>query len=173
MNERYPIGEFECADDISIEEVQIWINEIRLLPARLWEVVQGLSDEELAYTYREGSWTIRQIIHHIADSHMNAYIRFKLAVTEENPTIKPYAEDKWAELSDSKLPITHSIKIIEALHIRLVVLLENFTNDQRQRAFVHPDSGKVSVERNIGMYAWHGNHHVAHIKLALKKVRNR
>lgn len=168
MNERYPIGEFDCAEHISKEEIKAWIKEIRMFPMRLIEVVNHLSDEALEYTYREGSWTIRQIVHHIADSHMNAYIRFKLALTEENPTIKPYEEDKWAELPDSKLPITTSLKIIESLHERWVYLIENLMDEQLKRTFIHPDSGIVSVEKNIGIYAWHGNHHIAHIKSALK-----
>ncbi|MGE8203682.1 YfiT family bacillithiol transferase [Heyndrickxia sp. NPDC080065] len=168
MNERFPIGEFECAEHITTEDIKAWINEIRLLPMRLKEVVNSLNDEALECTYREGSWTIRQIVHHIADSHMNAYIRFKLALTEENPTIKPYAEDKWAELPDSKLPISVSLKIIEALHERWVYLLENLTAEQLKRAFIHPDSGIVTVEKNIGIYAWHGNHHLAHIKNAVR-----
>ncbi len=169
MNERYPIGEFDCAEHISTEEIKAWINEIRTLPRRLIVIVKHLSDEDLESTYREGSWTIRQIVHHIADSHMNAYIRFKLALTEENPTIKPYAEDKWAKLPDSKLPIATSLKIIESLHERWVYLIENLTNEQLKKTFIHPDSGIVSVEKNIGIYAWHGNHHIAHIKNALKQ----
>lgn len=169
MNERFPIGEFVCMEHISTKEIKSWVNEIRTLPMRLMEVVNHLSDVELEYTYREGSWTIRQIIHHIADSHMNAYIRFKLALTEESPTIKPYAEEKWAELSDSKLPIDTSLKIIKSLHDRWVYLIENLTDEQLKRTFIHPDSGVVSLEKNIGIYAWHGNHHLAHIKNALKE----
>ncbi|WP_211258619.1 YfiT family bacillithiol transferase [Viridibacillus arvi] len=168
MNERFPIGEFVCTEHISTEEIKSWLNEIRTLPMRLMEVVHHLSDEELEYTYREGSWTIRQIVHHIADSHMNAYIRFKLALTEENPIIKPYAEEKWAGLPDSKLSIVSSLNIIESLHERWVHLIENVTDEQLKRAFIHPDSGIVSLEKNIGIYAWHGNHHLAHIKNALK-----
>ena len=169
MNERFPIGEFVCMENVSTKEIKSWVNEIRTLPMRLMEVVNHLSDVELEYTYREGSWAIRQIIHHIADSHMNAYIRFKLALTEESPTIKSYAEEKWAELSDSKLPIDTSLKIIESLHDRWVYLIENLTDEQLKRTFIHPDSGVVSLEGNIGIYAWHGNHHLAHIKNALKE----
>jgi uncharacterized damage-inducible protein DinB len=170
VNDRYPIGEFNCDEFISTEEIQAWINEIGTLPIRLKEVVEYLNDEDLKCTYRVGSWTIRQLVHHIADSHTNAYTRFKLALTEENPTIKPYAEDKWAELPDSKLPIASSLKIIEALHERWVYLLENLTDEQLKRTFIHPDSGIVSVEKNIGIYAWHGNHHLAHIKNALNHL---
>lgn len=130
MNERFPIGEFVCTEHISTEEIKSWENEIRTLPIRLKDVVNHLTDEALENTYREGSWTIRQIVHHIADSHMNAYIRFKLALTEETPTIKPYSEDKWAELPDSKLPIATSLKIIESLHERWIYLIENLTDEQ-------------------------------------------
>ncbi|MEK4486057.1 YfiT family bacillithiol transferase [Psychrobacillus sp. FSL H8-0484] len=168
-NERYPIGEFHCSTCISNEDIQGWINEIRTLPIRLKEVVHGLDDQALEYTYREDSWTIRQLVHHIADSHMNAYIRFKLALTEDNPTIKPYAEEKWASLLDSKLPISISLKLIEALHERWTYLLETLTDEQLKRSFNHPDSGITSVEKNIGIYAWHGNHHLAHINNAINR----
>ena len=169
MDERYPIGEFNCAEQISVDDVENWIDEIRLMPVSLIEVVNNLSEESLEYTYREGGWTIRQIVHHIADSHLNAYTRIKLAITEENPIIKPYAEEKWAELPDSKLPISTSLRIIDALHMRWVYLLENLTDEQLKRTFTHPVSGIVTVEKSIGMYAWHGNHHLAHLKNALKK----
>jgi len=169
MNDRYPIGAFTCPEVISNEQVQQWITELSTFPIRLKEVVELISEEALESTYREGSWTVRQIVHHLADSHMNAYIRLKLALTEENPTIKPYFEEKWAELPDYKLPITGSLKMIEAIHEHWVYLLENITEAQRKRTFTHPDSGIVSVEKNIGIYAWHSNHHLAHIKHALKQ----
>lgn len=169
MNERYPIGEFACAEKISTEDVQLWINEIRTLPKRLKEVVEPLNDAALESTYREGSWTIRQVVQHIADSHMNSYIRFKLALTEENPIIKPYFEEKWAELPHSTLPITVSLQMIESLHASWVHLLESLTDEQLKRTFYHPDTGIVSLEKNIGIYAWHGNHHLAQIKNALKQ----
>lgn len=169
VNERFPIGEFHFAEHISKEEMSGWIQEIKTFPIRLKEVVDNLKDEELDYTYREGGWVIRQIVHHIADSHMNAYIRLKLALTEENPTIKPYAEEKWATLLDSTLPISVSVKMIEALHDRLAYLIECLTVEEVKRTFNHPDSGITSIQKNIGIYAWHGNHHLAHIKNALRK----
>jgi uncharacterized damage-inducible protein DinB len=169
MNERYPIGEFVCTEMISKEEIQLWVNEIRSLPTRLKEVVEPWNDAALESTYREGSWTIRQVVQHIADSHMNSYIRFKLALTEENPTIKPYSEEKWAELAHSTLPITVSLQLVEALHESWVYLLESLTDEQLKRTFHHPDTGIVSLEKNIGIYAWHGNHHLAQIKNALKQ----
>ncbi|WP_195574467.1 YfiT family bacillithiol transferase [Paenibacillus sp. 1001270B_150601_E10] len=168
--DQYPIGTFDCPALISKEDICSWIQEIRLLPIRLMETVQHASEQELDQAYREGGWTIRQVVHHLADSHANAYVRFKLALTEDNPTIKPYAEDKWAELPDSRLPIAVSLKLIEALHERWVYLLESLSEEQLARTFVHPDSGVVSVAQNIGIYAWHSNHHLAHIHNALKRV---
>lgn len=169
MDEKYPIGQFTCGETISSEDIQHWIEEIKTLPVRLHEAVDGLAEEMLENTYREGGWTIRQLVHHIADSHLNSYIRFKLALTENNPTIKPYAEDKWAELPDSKLPIEISLNIIQSLHERWVFLLENLADAQHKRTFIHPDSGGIPLEMNIGLYAWHGNHHLAHIRNAIQK----
>ncbi|GGH19301.1 YfiT family bacillithiol transferase [Paenibacillus segetis] len=167
MNEKYPIGQFECPATITFDEITNWIDEIRGLPSRLIEVVRHLSDQKLDCPYREHGWTIRQVVHHIADSHMNAYIRFKLALTEDNPTIKPYDQNEWANLSDNKLPIEGSLQIIESLHERWSYLLRSLTDDQLKRTFHHPDSGLVTLEKNIGIYAWHGNHHLAHIQNAL------
>ncbi|WP_325166695.1 YfiT family bacillithiol transferase [Viridibacillus soli] len=164
---KYPIGKFECEEKISTEQVSKWIEEIRLLPEQLIEAVKYLTEDALDQPYRENGWTIRQVVHHLADSHSNAYTRFKFALTEDTPTIKPYDQDKWAELIDSKIPISSSLKIIEGLHDRMAYLLENLTEEQRKRNFHHPDSGLVSIEKNIGIYAWHGKHHLAHIQNAL------
>lgn len=169
MNERYPIGEFSCNEVISSEEIQQWIQDIKTLPARLIEALTELEVEMLKKTYRKGGWTIQQLVHHIADSHLNSYIRFKLALTEKNPTIKPYAEDHWAELADSNLPIEVSLTLIKGLHERWVYLLENLTDEQLKSTFIHPQSGVITLEKNIGIYAWHGNHHLAHIKNAIQK----
>jgi len=169
LNERYPIGEFSCNEVISSEEIQQWIQDIKTLPARLIEALTELEVEMLKKTYREGGWTIQQLVHHIADSHLNSYIRFKLALTEKNPTIKPYAEDHWAELADSNLPIEVSLTLIKGLHERWVYLLENLTDEQLKSTFIHPQSGVITLEKNIGIYAWHGNHHLAHIKNAIQK----
>ena len=168
MDVRYPIGTFECPERISEEQKRAWIEEIRTFPEQLKEAVTQLSEAELEKQYREGSWTIRQIVHHVADSHMNAYIRFKLAVTEEEPTIKPYDQDDWAKLPDSRMPISVSLQLLEGLHARLACLLESLSEEQGRRIFHHPESGVVSVEKNIGMYAWHGKHHLAQIRQALQ-----
>lgn len=169
VNERYPIGQFVCDEVISSEQVAEWIEEIRLLPAQLREAVTGLNEEDLNKTYRPNSWTIRQLVHHIADSHMNGYIRIKLALTEDGPTIKPFEESEWAKLPDYDLPISVSLQLIESLHERWSYLLQSLTNNQSKRFFNHPDSGTLSIEKSIGIYAWHGKHHLAHIRHALKQ----
>lgn len=166
---RYPIGEFGRPTNISESQIQQWIQEIKALPAQLKETTQNLTDKQQAFSYRENGWTIRQLVHHIADSHMNSFIRFKLALTEENPTIKPYEENDWALLEDSKLPIAPSLALIEGLHERWAYLLGSLTTEQWEKQFVHPDSGIIPLTQNLSLYAWHGKHHLAHIKLALHR----
>lgn len=167
--ERYPIGQFQCPEEILEEHVTGWIEDIRLLPRQLAEALSGADEQSLGKCYRENSWTVSQLVHHIADSHMNSYIRFKLALTEEEPTIKPYNEVEWAKLPDSEMPIEVSYKMIESLHERWVYLLTSLTAEQLQRAFKHPDTGLVTLDRVIGLYAWHGKHHLAHIQNAFAK----
>ena len=164
MDLRYPIGKFEFAGEITAAQREQWIREIELLPAKLKEAVVGLSEDQLNLPYREGGWKLRQVVHHLADSHINSYTRFKLALTEETPTIRPYYEDRWAELADSKAEIQVSIALLEALHQRWVILLRSLTEADFQKTFYHPESGATtSLGYNLGIYAWHGNHHVAHI----------
>ena len=163
MNASYPIGTFQHEGTITNEWVQQWINDIEELPSKVRTAVQNLNEQQIDTPYRSDGWTVRQVVHHLADSHMNAYIRFKLAVTEENPVIKPYEEARWAELPDSKLSIDVSLNLLDALHQRWIVLLKNFTPADLKRTFIHPDAGVVSVGTNIGIYAWHGKHHTAHI----------
>ena len=163
MEMKYPIGTFQFDDEITSSVINKWIDEIENLPSLLQDAVKNLDDEQLDTPYRSGGWTVRQVIHHVADSHMNAYVRFKLALTEETPIIKPYDETKWAELSDYKLPIEPSLLLLETLHKRWTNLLRNLTPADMEKTFIHPDSGEVSVSKNIGMYAWHGKHHLAHI----------
>lgn len=167
-DERYPIGQLECDDVITKEQIAEWIENIHELPVQLTEIVKDLSDEDFNRTYRENGWTVRQLVHHIADSHMNAYIRIKLALTEETPTIKPYEEAEWAELPDYQVPLSVSLQLIHSLHERWVYLLRCLTEEQLKRVFLHPESGITSIEKSIGIYAWHGKHHLAHIKSALK-----
>lgn len=168
VNERYPIGQFESDDVISKEQIAEWIEEIYLLPEQLREVVVDLNEEDFNRTYRPNSWTVRQLVHHIADSHLNGYLRIKLALTEEEPTIKPYEEADWAKLPDYSLPISISMQLIQSLHERWVYLLQNLNDEQLKKSFYHPVSGVMTVEKSIGIYAWHGKHHLAHIRNALQ-----
>jgi uncharacterized damage-inducible protein DinB len=163
MEERYPIGKFQFDGEITNNVTKSWIDEIEDLPELLRNAVRELDNEQLNTPYRSGGWTVRQVVHHIADSHINAYVRFKLALTEENPVIKPYDEGKWAELPDYKLPIDISLSLLESLHKRWVKLLHSLSPSDMEKTFMHPESGEVSVGMNIGIYAWHGRHHLAHI----------
>jgi len=169
MDMKYPIGIFRFDDEITSSVTSVWINEIEDLPRLLRDAVKDLDNEQLDTAYRFGGWTARQVIHHLADSHMNAYVRFKLALTEENPVIKPYDESKWAELSDYKLPIDTSLLLLETLHKRWTNLLRSLTPSDMEKTFIHPDSGEVSVGKNIGIYAWHGRHHLTHITSLCKR----
>jgi uncharacterized damage-inducible protein DinB len=163
MDLKYPIGNFQFDGEITTSVIRDWIDEIENLPRLLRDAVKDLDDEHLDTPYRSGGWTVRQVIHHLADSHMNAYFRFKLALTEKKPVIKPYDETKWAELPDYKLPIDISLSLLEALHKRWTDLLRSLSPTDIEKTFIHPDSGVVTVGKNIGIYAWHGRHHLAHI----------
>lgn len=161
---RYPVGHFDKSREVSPEELEKHLAELEALPAQLRQAVQGLTDVQLDTPYRPGGWTLRQVVHHLADSHMNSYIRFKLALTEDTPTIKPYEEQLWAELPDSKQePVEVSLVLLEALHQRWLVLLRSLRPADWQRKFVHPDSGKTTLVKAAALYAWHGRHHLAHI----------
>ncbi len=163
-SQKYPIGKYAPPASFTQEQMNEWIAEFKALPGKLRTAVMGLDETQLETPYRPGGWTIRQTVHHVADSHMNALIRFKWALTEDNPTIKPYEEKDWAVLADSKLPLEPSLKIIEGVHARLVALFESMSEEQWSRTFIHPESGAtILLKRNLGLYAWHGNHHLAHI----------
>ncbi|GAA5038738.1 putative metal-dependent hydrolase [Marivirga lumbricoides] len=141
-----------------------FITDISSFPVRLRNEVQHLNSEQLNIPYRPGGWTIRQLVHHCADSHMNSLMRFKLALTEDQPVIKPYFEDRWAELPDSKMEIEPALQILEGLHARWTTLLKSLTAEQLKKVFVHPEHGtEISLEENIALYAWHCNHHLAHV----------
>ena len=167
---KYPIGKFVKPDYYTPEILNQYILDIGLFPSRLRAEVEQLTDEQLDTCYRPDGWTIRQVVHHCADSHMNSFTRFKLALTEEKPTIKPYFEDRWAELVDSKsMPIEPSLKILEGLHQRWVVLLKSLTKEDLERRFVHPEHGKeLKLDGTLGLHAWHCHHHLAHITNAKK-----
>ncbi|MGN8770254.1 YfiT family bacillithiol transferase [Paenibacillus barengoltzii] len=163
MDPRYSIGEYAFTGEITAAQRDQWIREIETLPTRLRQAVAGLSEDQLNLPYREGGWTLRQVVHHLADSHINAYTRFKLALTEETPTIRPYHEDRWAKLSDYEGDIEASLLLLEALHRRWTHLLRSLSEEDFERSFHHPESGKTtSLAYNLGNYAWHGNHHLAH-----------
>ena len=161
---RYPIGKFEKPATVSAAERAALIRDIAEAPAKLKAAVAGLSEKQLDTPYRPGGWTVRQVAHHLPDSHMNAYVRHKLAVTEDEPTIKPYEEGRWAELVDGKsAPVAVSIQLLEALHDRWSAFLRSLKAEQFSRTFMHPESGRWTLDQSVGMYGWHGKHHVAHI----------
>jgi len=161
---QYPIGRFKLEGVPTDEDIRRAIGEIAEAPAKLRAAVEGLSTEQLDTPYRPGGWTVRQVVHHVPDSHLNSYCRFKLALTEDEPTIKPYREDRWAELGDSRAtPIEVSLALLESLHKRWVLLLKSLAPSDFERTFRHPDIGVVTLAQNACLYSWHGRHHVAHI----------
>ena len=161
---RYPIGKFDMGIKVTSELVSSWINELEVTPRNLRKSVDGLEDWQMDTPYRDGGWTPRQIVHHIADSNMNSYVRFKLAVTEEEPVVKGYNETEWSRLVDARTaPVESSLILLDGLHVRWVIFLRSLSEKDLVRCFVHPDSGRVPLGLNIGAYAWHGQHHMAHI----------
>jgi hypothetical protein len=157
----FPIGKFDAAAYASREEN---VETLANLPANLRAAVGGLSEQQLDTPYRPEGWTLRQTVHHIADSHINTLVRFKLALTEDTPpTIKPYYEDRWADLADSKLPVDVSLAIIEGIHARLVEMLRSLSDAEFQKEFIHPETGPWTIEKAAALYAWHSRHHTAHI----------
>jgi len=163
LDPRYPIGKFAAPQQITRDERIGAIAALADLPTELRNALQGLKFAQINTPYREGGWTVRQLVHHIADSHMNAFIRVRLALTEDWPTIKPYNEAAWATLHDSTAPIEWSLELLESLHARWVMLLQSLTEEQWQRGFRHPESGPMTVEYATLVYGWHSRHHVAHI----------
>ena len=161
---RFPVGKLTFDPDVSPEKRRAFIRQIADAPTALRSAIAGLNDRQLDTPYRPDGWTVRQVIHHLPDSHMNAYIRFKLALTEHNPTIKPYDEAAWARVADTaRTPPDVSLQLLDALHRRLVVLLESLEPTDFARPLVHPESGAMTIDRLLQIYAWHGRHHVAHI----------
>ncbi len=162
---RYPIGEFSFSDAISSSQIEESIRDIEAAPEKLRAAVAGLNDEQLDTPYRPEGWTVRQVVHHMVDSHIGSYVRFKWALTEDTPMIKTYDEKTWAELKEARTgPIDMSLLILEALHTRLVVMLKNLSETDLQRSFIHPEFNRqIRLDQNISLYAWHGKHHAAHI----------
>ena len=165
IDPRYPIGPFQSRTQLDAGERRDLIDDIAATPARLRAAVADLTDAQLDTPYRDGGWTVRQVVHHLPDSHMNAFVRFKLALTEREPTIKPYDETRWAELADvSGTPVEVSLALLEALHERWVVLLRSLTAADFQRTYFHPEQGRaMSLDYALAMYAWHGRHHTGHV----------
>jgi uncharacterized damage-inducible protein DinB len=161
---RYPVGKFRFPETVSAQERESFIGQIAETPERLRRALDGLSQEQLRTPYRPGGWTVRQVVHHLPDSHMNSYVRFKLAVTEDEPAIKAYNEARWAELEDARSgAIETSLGLLEALHERWTLFLRSLSPEQLGRKLLHPQLGPVTLDRNLTLYAWHGRHHVAHV----------
>lgn len=163
-NLQYPVGRFHRPDALTGEERNNAIDEIAVAPQHLRQAVTGLDNTQLDTPYRPGGWTVRQVAHHVADSHINSYVRFRLALTENEPVIKPYEEALWAELNDARtMPVEPSLTLLDAMHSRWVSLLRSMTVEDFARTFRHPELGLVTLDGNVALYAWHGRHHVAHI----------
>ncbi|MDH7446938.1 YfiT family bacillithiol transferase [Aquimarina sp. 2201CG14-23] len=167
MNLQYPIGKFESPNKITKEHISNWIKDIEELPDKISNLVLRFTEQQLETRYRPEGWTARQVIHHIHDSHHNGYIRFKWALTEDTPLIKAYYEDRWAELSDTKhAPIYLSLDIIKTLHAKWVYFLKGLSDEDLEKTFIHPEGNvAISLAEDIGIYAWHGNHHLEHLRI--------
>lgn len=169
-NLRYPIGRFAHDGPVTDADLARWIEQLAVLPDQMREAVGGLTEAQLDTRYRPGGWTLRQVVHHVPDSHLNSYVRFKWALTEDEPTIKPYDEQGWAELGDYRtVPVATSLDFLALLHARWVALLRTLTREQWARRFVHPVSGPADLARTVGSYAWHGQHHLAHITATVER----
>ena len=167
---RFPIGRFRPPAKTDDSQIRAWIDDIEALPADLGQAVEPLSESQLDTPYRPQGWTLRQVVHHLPESHINAFVRFKWTLTEDSPRIKPYSEDRWAKLSDySVVPVTVSLTLLDALHRRWVGLLRSLAAEDLKREFIHPDSGPANLAATIPLYAWHGRHHLAHIEQTIQR----
>lgn len=165
MDLAYPIGKFLRPEKISAEDRSRYLLDLEAAPRIYRESIRGLDDSQLDTPYRPGGWTVRQVIHHVPDSHLHSYSRFKYALTEEDPMIKPYPEDKWAELPDSRtMPVEPSLQMLEGLHARWVALLSSLSDAQWKRTFRHPEMGSMPLDVTLALYSWHSRHHAAHIR---------
>jgi len=168
---RYPVGKFSFDGNMTEQKKAQYLDDIERTPARLRAAVHGLNDQQLDTPYRDGGWTVRQVVHHVPDSHMNSYVRFKLALTEDEPTIRPYMENLWAELPEAKsAPIELSLTLLESLHQRWMLALRGIKPEEWKRNLRHPEMGLLSLEKTLALYAWHGRHHVAHITELRKRM---
>ncbi|GAA0612802.1 bacillithiol transferase BstA [Virgibacillus siamensis] len=169
MEVQYPIGKLEVPGNVTLEHIQEWLKEIETYTVRLRETVDSLNEKDLNRTYRDGSWTVRQLVHHIADSQLNMYQRFKLVLTAENPTVPAFDQEKWAIQPDTKLPVESSIKLLEGINERIVSLGNSLTDGQLTRAFTLQKNGEITVSTIVAKLAWHEEHHLVHIKIALSQ----
>jgi hypothetical protein len=161
---RYPVGKFKKKEVLAPDERAAALAVLESAPGKMREAVAGLTDAQLDTPYREGGWTVRQVVHHLPDSHLNAYVRIRLALTEDEPTVRPYDEGRWAELPDARTgPIDSSLDLLEAVHDRMVRLLRSLDDAQLARRFIHPEGWDGSIDTLVGMYAWHCRHHTAHV----------
>ena len=168
---RFPLGKFSYDGPLSQEQRHKLLDDVAQTPTNLRTAIKGLSDSQLDTPYRDGGWTVRQVVHHVPDSHMNAYVRFKMALTEDSPTIKTYEEARWAELPDTKAtPVEVSLVLLDTLHDLWVRLLRSLTPEQWNRTYRHPELGPMTLEKVLALYAWHGPHHVAHITELRKRM---
>jgi hypothetical protein len=170
---RFPIGKFQFPETVSKPQREDFISRVASAPARMKSLANGLTAAQLDTPYREGGWTVRQVIHHLPDSHMNSYVRFKLALTEEEPLIKPYDEAAWALLGDTaETPVSTSLVLLEMLHARWVILMRGLTEQQWARTMRHPEHGLLRLDRVLALYAWHGDHHIAHIRNVVDSAKS-
>lgn len=161
---RFPVGKFAPPESVTPADRERFLREIEETPERMRAAVSGLTEAQLETPYRDGGWTVRQVVHHVPDSHLNSYMRFRLALTEDEPTIRTYHEDRWAELPDARTaPVEVSLSLLESLHRRWALLLRSLTPEQWTLQFRHPELGVLRLDRNLALYAWHGRHHVAHV----------
>lgn len=167
MDKKFPIGQLNVPEHITLDDIQEWINEISTYTDRLKDTVDHLTEEQLNKQYREGSWNVRQLVHHIADSQLNMYQRLKLALTDDNPTVPNFDQDRWAIQPDTDLPVESSIKMLEGMNERIVLLAGQLSEKQLKRVFTHEINGEITVATKIAKLSWHEEHHLAHIKLAL------
>ena len=170
--QKYPIGRYSRPETVTPQLIKEWISALKALPSWLDACIENLDESHYVIPYREGGWTIQQVIHHIADSHMNAYVRLKLALTEDQPTIKPYDENAWANMPDTNLtPVNVSVTMLHALHRRMVIILDNMKAEDWERSYFHPEHNRLfPIWEMVALYAWHGRHHVAHIMQLKNKL---
>lgn len=168
MNVKFPIGQLSLPADVQLTDVEKWLDEINTYTDRLRRTVEGLTEEELTKTYREGSWNVRQLVHHIADSQLTMFHRLKLALTDDTPTVPNFEQDRWAELADSELPVESSLLMLAGMNERIVALGKSLTEKDLQKAFIHEKNGRITVATKLAKLSWHQEHHLAHITHALQ-----